>query len=625
MSADLREFLSEIGLSELFDQFVSAGIDLDVIDDLSGADFRELGVSLGDQKRIERARRTRPATAGVIERRLLSLLFIDLAGSTEMSVRMDPEDYRHLMFAYQTKCKEILVANGGHLARKFGDGILAYFGFPQMRETDTRRAAEAALQIVREVPLLVGQEELAVRIGIATGLTLIDEHPGDEGRERGQVFGEAPNLAARLQSIASPNSVVVCEATTSVLADHFDLHFIGKTSAQRAAGACQTVSGCRCRRWTNRTSGIASTAAILNSSPRSERSSNAWSEVKEGTGRAVLLEGGPGVGKSSLVGHIADLLVQDEAAILYWSCDLDQRGRALHPVASFLKAEIEQIRVAAHLTETDATGQWIARYCPHVDGAAQLIGSILQGGFESGAATDSLGSRVRLFELLDGYLDRLQETAPVALIVEDVHWIDPTTLEFLGEFGETLQSRRILLLLVQRASEPVRFSKSVPLSRITLEPLDDATSRKILDRELASLPAPKMLKDQIIARCEGIPLYLEEVARAVVERNAGEGLALAERTFSPHRGDLPTSLLGPLLSRLDSRQGARELASVAATIGRRFSVRMLRRLVARDDAEIGRVLEDLVSAQILRKLGSSAGGSLSLPTRLCRTRPIRCF
>ena len=610
MSKDLKHLLSDIGLDKYLAGFIDAGIDLDVLSDLESADFRELGVTLGDQRRILKAAAQTRDRHEVVERRFLSLLFIDVVGSTEMSTRMDPEDYRHAMFSYQSKCEEILLEMGGHLARKFGDGILAYFGFPQSREDDTRRAAQAALEIVRQVPEIrkEGQSPLHVRIGVATGMALVDENPSDLGRERGQVFGETPNLAARLHQVADANSVVICDQTHSILADQFEFESLGfhtlkglpqPVEAWKLAGNAK-VSG------SGMLDRIRPTRPIVNRVEEIGIVTARWEKALNGSGQVVLLDGCAGIGKSSLVGHLSDVLDDQNAQCLYWQCDIDQRGRALHPIAAQIEQDIAQRELLLNADTTSATRGWINEFCPDLKDAGGLLSSILMvgdGRLAMGEDLTSTDKRLKMFELLFAYLHTSQRRHPVKLIIEDLHWIDPTTLEFLGELAARCKDWRMLVLCSQRDDAPVALPKAPNVTDVHLEALTEDRSREVLLRELEEYDAPDMLKDHIIQRCEGIPLYIEEVARAVLENRQGATatLAIPDRNLNQSGGDVPSSLLGLLLSRLDNRAGAREIATVASAIGRRFSVDLLGRLVATPAARTSAILDQLVAARILRR------------------------
>jgi len=319
----------------------------------------------------------------------------------------------------------------------------------------------------------------------------------------------------------------------------------------------------------------------------------------------VVLEGCAGIGKSSLVGHLIDVLDNDEAYTVYWQCDIDQRGRPLHPVAAHLEREIGLRAMFHDGDEARAAQDWLKSYCAEISGGEVLLASILMVGGSSAGDLNSADTRAEMFEFLLTYFRTLQKQHPVKLVVEDLHWIDPTTLEFLEELIDQVPNMRILILCSKRDNEPVALPDVEHLSQLYLEALDEGLSQQILERELDDFEAPSPLKEQILERCDGIPLYIEEVARAVVESNRGldgETLTIPDRAFDLQGSDLPSSLLGPLLSRLDSRTGARELASVAATIGRRFSFEMLGHLVDTPEPQIREILSQLTAAQIIRRL-----------------------
>ena len=607
MSEKLENLLAGIGLEKYLDRFLDAEVDLDILAELDSTDFRELGVSLGDQRRISRELERLAKPAEVVERRLLSLLFIDVVGSSQMAVQMDAEDYRNLMFEYQDLCEKILIRKGGHLARKFGDGILAYFGFPQSRENDARHAAEAALEIVEDVSKLkvAGQDKLQVRIGIATGMSLVDEILSDDGRERGQVFGEPPNLAARLQHLASPNTILICEQTHRALSRYFETEYGG---AHEVKGWTEPMPVWSVEAQSNlgqqKVRNSNGNGRFLNRESEIEIVRSSWAKVLNSQGQLIVLEGCAGIGKSALIGHLIDTLHDENAHTVYLKCEIDQRGRPLHPFAKYFEQEIALSALYSNASKEIAAKEWLTTNVEGSDHSANIFDAILNAKQSAQGTLDSAEMRAQIFEFLFRYTGSLHAERPVKLVVEDLQWIDPTTLEFLGEIAETIDDQRMLLLCSQRDDSNVEIPNASP-HILQLEALSDTIATKIVDRELESIEVPASLKSQIVNRCDGIPLYIEEVTRAVIDnaRRGKEGkVAIPEKQMDLPSGELPTSLLGPLLSRLDSRVGARQVASFASAIGRRFSVSMLEQLIDMPRAQIEEVLSELVAAQIIKRL-----------------------
>ena len=618
MADPITAFLGKQGLQEYENAFREARIDTDVLAELTSEDLAGIGIPLGDRKRILKAAADLQSTTSVLERRLISVLFVDLVGSVNISTQYDLEDYREIVAGYQAACSQIITRHGGKVARKFGDGILAYFGFPVCRESDTVRSARAALDIVAQVPLLKvpGGRVLQARAGVATGLTLIDENFGNDAAENGQIFGDVPNLASRLHQMATPDSAVVCDHTREILGNQFVFENLGHHTLKglaepvRAFGLIRQIEDAT--RFHAKRKGRSE--VMVNRDDERALIGERAAQARGGSGQAIWIEGTAGIGKSMLVWHSVETLSKDGFEVLHWQCDADQQNSALHPIAVTLEREIERVVSSTGSTRQDGIRSWSTRLDPPINEAERIVSDILMRA-SSLATTQTAANSADVwgerFDVLLAMIAKMQSDAPLAIVLEDSHWVDPTSRIFVNDLVSRLADMRVLLICTSRPNGACILPAAAHVSKIKLTPLAEVDAKEILN----NLPGIGKLSDDVSAyvlnKCDGIPLYIEEVTRAVVEDPrimATNGvLELPDDVMDFGVSALPTSLLGSLLSRLDARSGAREVVSVAAAIGRRFHIKMLQHLIEIPDDRIKAILDDLVEAQILSDIGKQPG------------------
>ena len=613
MPKSLNQFLFEAGLDAYLSVLEAARIDMDILSELTELDLINLGIPLGDSKRFIKAIHVQESAPKVVERRLMSILFVDLKGSTEMSVRMDLEDYHRAMFSYQKVVEKILHENGGHLAQKFGDGVMAYFGFPICTESDTQRAARAALEISQSVSKIemFDNSRLYTRVGLATGLTLVEQKDSSHNAANSQVFGETANLAARLQSIAKTGEILVCRRTMHILEGKFILKDFGAHALKGLTGLVPT--------WTLQDNIIANsrfdtqdfeeTNTMVNCKTEISAIKNAWKKASGGSGLTTMVKGCAGIGKSNLILHFLGQAKQEPCESILWQCDLDQQGRPLHPIAAQIEQEIHVLETQKKLDRDQAIKVWIEINCPNNPRADELISAILMDDEMAVSSLELDGSEIRIemFSLIASIIKRAQNIQPVILVTEDLHWADPTTLALLDYLAPMLSDLRVMLLCSQRNDAHDMLQESENLIFVNMKPLNDEAAAGILEHQLGNELENSGISASIIKKCEGVPLYLEEMARAVTEKYT-QDVRLPTNTLElsvitqTGKMELPASLLGPLLSRLDSREGARELTSIAAAIGRRFSFNMLEALMEGVPLPVKDLLDDLVKAKIKKKV-----------------------
>jgi class 3 adenylate cyclase len=615
---DLSHWLREIDMGQYEDAFRKNDIDVAILPSLTASDLRELGVaSVGHRRRIldaiaafeGEAVADDGAAVAVTdqfsdhgpERRPLTVLFADLTGSTSLSAALDPEEMGALLKSYQNAVAGEVARYGGHIAKFMGDGVLAYFGWPQADEDVAERAARAGLAIVRAVAdLPVPRHPLQARVGVATGLVVVGELVGSGAAREELVVGETPNLAARLQDIAAPGQVVIAPATRALLGQALTLRalpevalkgFAAPVTPYEVVGEADGLSRFHAKR------GRLLLPLIGREGERTALI-NAWAEADAGRGSGWLVVGPPGIGKSRLIEEIvADALKgTDEPMAL--QCSPFHGDTAFYPVSRLVTAlaDLDTAKIT-----TDQQGR-IARAMAtfgHDPEQAPVLAWILDTGADAAGRGDQDARRAAMKALI-GFVHRIAQDLPLLLIVEDVHWSDPTTLELLGRLLPTLVDHRILLLLTSRPELPERLAGDARLNRLVLNRLDIASAERIASGIAGDFSLPAPLLAEIARRADGVPLFVEELTKTMLEASARD-----DKGGPPdgvRRGEalvIPATLHDSLLSRLDRLGPVKTVAQIASVIGRNFRHDLLRALTGLDEARLEAALERLVAAELI--------------------------
>ena len=469
------EWLDALGLSQYEQAFLENDIDVNLLPTLTGDDLQELGVaSLGHRKRLLAAIASlagsadpQPSPAPPIpppistttqaERRQLTVMFCDLVGSTALSAQLDPEDLRDVIATYHKCVAETVARFDGFVAKYMGDGVLMYFGYPQAHEDDAERAVRSGLDLVRALAALASRERpaLRVRIGIATGLVVVGDLLGEGAAQEHGIVGETPNLAARLQALARPDSVVISRRTRRLVHGLFDLTDLG---AHELKGFSEPV-----RAWQvlgpSRSEGRFEARHASGLTPLVGREHelglllDRWQQAKEGDGQVVLLSGEPGIGKSRLVRALRERLADEPCTPLSHFCSPFHQTSALHPVIELLERAAGLARDEAPARRLDKLEALLARSTTHVAVAAPLLAALLSVPTGERYPPLSLTPQRQKEETFGALLDQLTGLAaarPVLALYEDVHWADPTTLELLERVIERVQRLPVLVLITFR-------------------------------------------------------------------------------------------------------------------------------------------------------------------------------
>ncbi|MFO1061942.1 MAG: adenylate/guanylate cyclase domain-containing protein [Dongiaceae bacterium] len=599
---------------------------------LTEADLKELGLSLGDRKRLLQAvaamavvtarRRTPapppaptapPAEASPAERRQLTVMFVDLVGSTALSQRLDPEEMRDVLQDYQNMVAGEIGRFEGFVAKLMGDGVLAYFGWPRAREDEPERAVRAGLAVVaavRRLPRVAGQL-LAARVGIATGLVVVGDLVGEGAAQEQAVVGDTPNLAARLQALAEPGMVVIGEATRRLIGDLFVLRDLGGQVLKgiREPAAAFVVEGERAveSRFAARQGGTMALAPIVGRDQELALLLERWRQAGSGEGQVVLLTGEAGIGKS----HITEALIQRVAAephfLLRYQCSPYHTDSALYPVIqqlSFAAGLAAEEDLARRLDRLEAV---LARATDDVGEAAPLLAALvgLDGAARYGApAMGAQQRRARTLAILVQQLTGLARRRPVLWVVEDAHWVDPTTLELIEAGLDAIQGTRVLALITARPTFTPAFASHPVVTRVALNRLARAAMQAIVARITRGKALPDALLDEIAARTDGVPLFVEEMTKAVLESGALQETGESYRLAGPlsHLA-IPTTLHDSLMARLDRLQPVKMVAQTAAVIGRSFDHATIAALSGMPEVQLAEAMRKLVEAELVFRRG----------------------
>jgi class 3 adenylate cyclase/predicted ATPase len=551
------------------------------------------------------------------ERRQLTVMFADLVGSTALSARLDPEELQEVLRAYQDAAAGAIARFEGHVAKFMGDGVLAYFGWPQAHEDDAERAARAALALLDCVGRLrtPAGEPLAARVGIATGLVVVGGLLGEGAAREETVVGETPNLAARLQAVAAPGWVVVAEGTRRLLGAAFELETLDPRPL-KGLGEAVRASRVLAERPVRSRFEARQTGAVLplvGREPELALLLERWRLAQAGQGQAVLISGEPGLGKSRLAEALADALAGEPHAVIRYRCSPQHAESSLWPVT-------EQLGLAAGFAPGDydaaRLGKLEALLRPGAGDAAEaaaLLAPLL--GMEPAGrhpVLDSLTPRQRRARTLAALADHLLGLAvgqPALILFEDVHWVDPTTLELVEQVLERIAGSRVLVLLTSRPEGQPRLGDSPRLMRLALERLGHEASSAIVRKVGRGKPLPPDLEEAIARRTDGVPLFVEELTKAVLEtgqfRETDGGWVL-EGVLPVDA--IPSSLQASLLARLDRLAPAKQVAQVAACIGREFDHALLAAVMPLAASELDAALERLVASELVSPRGGPADG-----------------
>ena len=548
------------------------------------------------------------------ERRHLTVLFCDVVDSTMLSVRLDPEAYREVIGAYHTVCAEVIERFDGHIAQYLGDGLLVYFGYPRAHEDDAQRAVRVGLGLVEALGPLqrrLQQEQgvsLAVRVGIHTGLVVVGAI-GEGGRHERLALGEAPILAARLQGIAPPDTVLISAATARLVQGWFVCEALGEQTLKGFPAPLPVYrvlaeSGVQSRLDVVGTGGL---TPLVGRDQEVELLLEGWEQAKEGRGQIVLLRGEAGIGKSRLVRAVQDRLAGEPYTRLECRCSPYAQHSALYPVIDLGRRLLQRQRDEAPDVTLSKLEAALAPYDVLLPEVVPLLASLLSLPLFDRYAPPQLTPQRQRQKTLEAILALLFAHAaqrPVLFIVEDLHWIDPSTMELLNLFIDQGPRARILTLFTARPEFHPSWSFRAHVTSLTLERLPPTQVELMIERVTGGKRLPAEVRQQVVAKTDGVPLFVEELTKTVIE--SGLLREQADRYELPSSLPslaIPATLHDSLMARLDRLGEAKEVAQLGATLGRAFPYELLQAVSPCDEHRLQQALDQLVDAELLYQRG----------------------
>jgi class 3 adenylate cyclase/predicted ATPase len=631
---NVETWLSKLGLTEYVDAFAENDIDAEVLPALTAEDLVELGVtSVGHRRKLLSAiaglreetypkaeiKGTAPPpaakeisdapAASVAERRQLTVMFCDLVGSTALATRLDPEDLREIIAAYHRVVSGIVVDHGGLVARYMGDGVLVYFGYPQAHEDDAERAVLAGLRAIERVASIdVGATRLEARVGIATGLVVVGDQIGEGAAQEQSVVGETPNLAARLQALAEPGAVVIAAGTRRLLGALFEYRDLGEAELKGIDSPVPVWQVLRPSAVVSRFEALrgAALSGLIGRDEEIDLLLRRWSRAKSGEGQVVLVSGEAGIGKSHIVATLAERLDEERILQLRYFCSSYHQDSALYPFIDQLGRAAGFAREDPPLARLDKLHALAAQAGPNDEDLAFLADLLSLPASARHPLPDLSPQRKkeRIFEALIRQVEGLARHQPVLVVFEDAHWIDPTSRELLDLFVDRVRELAVVLVITARPEFQPPWIGQPRTSLLALNRLDGRDVRTLILRIAAHKPLPQEVVDQIAERTDGIPLFVEEITKNILEsgllREEPDHYVL-DLPLSPVV--IPTSLHDSLMARLDRLSSVRHVAQIGAAIGREFSYGLLEMVSRLPEEDLTAALARLVASGLVLQRG----------------------
>jgi len=604
---DIGTWLRGLGLEQYEAAFRDNDVDAEVLPELTAEDLISIGVtSVGHRRKLLAAIAAvgnEPPTAAAApparaeaERRQLTVMFCDLVGSTALSSQLDPEDLREVIAAYHRTVAAVVARFNGFVAKYMGDGVLIYFGYPRAHEDDAERGVRAGLGLVDAVGRIdVKSTKLEARVGIATGLVVVGDLIGEGSAQEQSVVGETPNLAARLQALAEPDTVVIAANTRRLVGDLFEVRNLGAVEVKGIAAPVPAWQVLRPSAVASRFEALrgATLTPLVGRDEELDLLLRRWARAKAGDGQVVLISGEAGIGKSRVAASLEERLHAEPHLRLRYFCSpyhqdsalfpfIDQLGRA----AGFGRDDMP----AARLEKLEAL---LARARPS-DEDVGLLADLLSLPASERYPLPGLSpqrKKERTLEALIRQLEGLARRQPVLMVFEDAHWIDPTSRELLDLTVERVRSLPVLLIVTFRPEFQMPWAGQPQVTMLALNRLDRRDRTALVEQIAGGKALPAEVIDQIAERTDGVPLFVEELTKSVLE----SGVSLV---------GIPTTLHDSLMARLDRSASVRRVAQIGAAIGREFSYALLRAVSRFPEDELHAALARLVASELVFQRGT---------------------
>jgi class 3 adenylate cyclase len=637
---DTRQWLESLGLGQYADAFEENDIDSDLLGELTDEFLQAVGVtSVGHRMKIIKAvrdhapsyRATSIANAdesiaaseskGEAERRQLTVMFCDLVDSTALSRRLDPEDLRSLIANYQQTCQQAVTEFDGFVARYMGDGVLAYFGYPKSHEDDAERALRSALAIVvgvHELNEALDTDidlELSVRIGIATGLVVVGDLIGEGASRESPVLGDTPNIAARLQSLAQSGSVLIAESTHRLIGQLFECRALGGHTVKGIPEPVNVWEVIEISQVESRFEAARKSKPLPLVGREEELNLllNRWRHIADRDGRVVLISGEAGIGKSRLTEAIRERIAPTTHTRIRYQCSPHHMNSALYPVISQLGRAAGISRQDEPARKLEKLRDLLRQATPDVDDVLPLIADLMSIPAEGLYVEPRLDSQQQK-ELTLGAIIRLLEslasTDRVLCVFEDVHWVDPSTLELLERIVERCEFLSMLVLVTCRPDFSAPWTGQAHTSLVSLSRMTQPQARVIAQQIAEHTTLDQTLLDDIVAKTDGIPLFVEELTRAVLDSD--DGARVDDTSVSHARFEsigIPATLQDSLMSRLDKLSVGKPIAQMASALGRDFSYEIIAAVAQQENEKVEAALDELTRSGLVLRRGTGRNAS----------------
>ena len=626
---DIHVWLRELGLADHAAAFAANDIDWEILPELTSEDLRDIGIeSVGHRRKLLKAIaalsdgpqpspdvQPQPVPAEhLAERRQVSVLFCDMVGSTSLSAQIDPEDMREIQRMYQDAVAAAMSANGGHVANYVGDGVVVYFGWPQATENQASqavRAGLAALEKVAQITVSDARVTLSARVGIATGQVVVGDLSGENSHQAGAISGETPNRAARLQDLAEPGQLIVDALTQRLLKPGFELCDLGLVELK---GLDRNVQAFR----------VGNEYPELGELPFADSPGDAmemvgrdgddqlikdrWRQALAGDGQAILLTGEAGIGKSRMVRQLVQHAAGDGRALLRFQCAQNLSNAALHPIGRMIESLAAFDRQDTTDMKFAKLEAWLGTSREAGCQRSALLGSVIGLPVEQRYPPLGMSPQRHLEEILATVVELIinhGNGAPLLIVFEDLHWADPTSVELVGRLISEIGTRQTMLMATCRTEFTAPWPSYPHLTQLKLNRIGQAACDALIDQVTGGKPLDARIKTKIIEKADGIPLFVEEITKTVLEA----GFVIETETgFVPVDDEtelgIPATIKDALTARLDRFAPVKNVAQIGACIGRDFSYDLLKSIADVPETELKEALLQLVRAEIVFSRGA---------------------
>ena len=614
----LQDWLQAVGLGQYSETFSKNGIDFDVVAELNDTDLRELGLNLGDRKRFlsavssmneTRSPRAETSNSAPVdaERRQLTVLFCDMVGFTELASRLDPEVLQSIVATYEDTCASAITRYEGYVFQRLGDGIVAFFGYPLAHEGEAERAIRAGLDIVEALSELEVPEagRLQVRIGVATGMVVV------ASAEKGAV-GETMNLAARLQAVAPVDTVVVSERVRQLAGGSFDYEDLGEQTLKGITQSTHAYCIVRLSQVTSRFEAAHGErlTPLVGRDLELGLLMDRWARAQEGEGQVVLLCGEPGIGKSRILDALRERLEGEGVKSRRFQCSPYYVNSAFWPSISNFERALKYGREESPEAKLDKLESLIVGHYQRPLSDVRFIASMLSIPCDERYGEVSMTPQKFKDETLRALVDLTEATArmrPSVMFYEDAHWADPTSLEVLDLLIDRVREVPLLVVLTYRPEFQNRWAEQGHVSALNLSKLTRTQSRAMIAGVTSGKALPDGLLDQILSRTDGVPLFVEELTKSILESDQLKESEDCYEYVGNARGiTIPSTLRDSLVARLDRYFPGKQIAQVGAAIGREFGYELVSAVANSPLSEIDEGLDQLTSAGLVFRRGASS-------------------